>query len=1177
MSIYANGILSIPAFFYQNMQIFKAYYGNALVYQLNGFDCYLKNGFCINSPVYQRATGINSSYVINNWTEKTVPQQTGNFGAYTAYTNSQRRSQGFYLVGPVKNVYFSNLENFAYGINIKKDTFSKFQLLFPESVNSMNNAFRNCNIDGFNFFNVSLSDSNIQYMANTFINSNLSNMNITIKDKNNLANCFWGTNLQNTNIVLDNINLMGNCFRRVSLKYLNDNSIYLKNIKNLADAFSDTPYLKDGYSLVNVNIPNGAENITNIFSSRGEELQEVTIPGSILFANRAFSLCNNLKRVYVKDLNHYVNCQHMFDGCDSLTNIHMINSNRGFEEYFFRDYGRCIVPSGKILNIYIENKDNYYFGEDNYYMRYCLKSIALESKKIEMFINSIDINNNNNINSIGAFSTAYRFEGNWRGQLRFLYNWNYKEVENNIPIINTVLFNGLDIPSKCYSCNSLKIFNSIPNSLYEKVSNFNNEILYLTDFNINAPEIIFYSNYKNNRAGEFYINSLDASPKLYFEENSNLLFYGQSFSSDFFNVFSFEKVKNAYGMFLKARINDNDIFFLENVNDDFMYAQSTVTKAKSPDYIKHMNYTYAFCNNLITPACGNNVKDMIGTYYRCNNLNLVTIGPNVINIAGAYASSGLNNIIISIPDTVLNMGAIKIETSDWNNNSLECYFGAFTNTKTPWTSCGDNVIDMSFAYAHCGYKTSSSRVQGGIFSVACGDNVINMKGAYYNCNFISAQPICGNNVVDFSYAYALRRKGSTYTVSVGQPVCGPNVQNFSHTYEEYAFRNIENSIIPCGDNVIDMSYTYSNCVFDNAISPSLIIGDNVINAAYCYYNCKNLNNIKIPTLPNKLINISGLFYNINPNIKEEAQKVQCPDNVVDMSFAYVHWTKLEIPICGPNVVSMAGAYRDCTNLKKAICGENVTNISYTYRGCYNLKEAVCGNNVTDMVSTYEHCTYITKAVCGEKVINFSNCYENCYSLKEAVCGNNVTKMDCTYWNCNHLTTAVCGPNVTNMYSTYYNCTNLTTAVCGNNVVNMFGTYWNCNNLATAVCGENVVGMTLTYSYCTNLTTIPNLSNFPKIKDLTRTFVNCKKLDTNNISLPDNIITINGCFCNVNKKINIYVTKNSVTDKTIHNSCLFDVDISNAGGIADEDIPTYNFWSNNLGYDDATNNLYVYYK
>ena len=269
---------------------------------------------------------------------------------------------------------------------------------------------------------------------------------------------------------------------------------------------------------------------------------------------------------------------------------------------------------------------------------------------------------------------------------------------------------------------------------------------------MNAPEIIFYSNYKNNRAGEFYINSLNTSPKLYFEENSNFLFYSKSFSSDFFNVFSFENVKNAYGMFLRARINDNDIFFLENINDDFMYAQSTVTQAKSPDYIKHMNYTYAFCNNLITPACGNNVKDMIGTYYGCNNLNLVTIGPNVINIAGAYASSGLNNAIISIPNTVLNMGAIKIENRGWNNNSLDCYFGAFANTKTLWTSCGDNVIDMSFAYANCGYKTSSSWVKGGIFSVACGDNVINMKGAYYICNFFSAKTVKNNNDIDFRYA-----------------------------------------------------------------------------------------------------------------------------------------------------------------------------------------------------------------------------------------------------------------------------------------------------------------------------------------------------------------------------------------------------------------------------------------
>ena len=128
---------------------------------------------------------------------------------------------------------------------------------------------------------------------------------------------------------------MGNCLRRTTLKYLNDNSIYLKNIKNLADAFSDSPYSKNGYSLVSINIPNGAENITDIFSNRGNELQEVTIPGSILFANRAFGWCNNLKRVFVKDLNHYVNCQYIFENCSSLTNIHMMNSNYGFEKYFF--------------------------------------------------------------------------------------------------------------------------------------------------------------------------------------------------------------------------------------------------------------------------------------------------------------------------------------------------------------------------------------------------------------------------------------------------------------------------------------------------------------------------------------------------------------------------------------------------------------------------------------------------------------------------------------------------------------------------------------------------------------------------------------------------------------------------------------------------------------------------
>ena len=1174
MSIYANGILSIPAFFYQNMQIFKAYYGNDLVYQLNKFDCYLKNGFCINSPVYQRATGINSSYIISNWTEKTVPQQTSNFGAYTAYTNSQRRNQGFYLVGPVKNVYFSNLENFAYGINIKRDTFSKFHLLSPENVNSMNNAFRNCNIDGFNFFNVSFSDSNIQYMKSTFANSNLSNINITIKNKSSLASCFHNISLQNVNIILDNILNVDECFYDVPLKYLNNN-IYLNNIKNLRGAFSASTSPKN-YPQVAINIPNGAENISYIFYQRMNELQEVTIPGSIVFTNGAFSYCKNLKRVYVKDLNHSINCNNTFDHCDSLTDIYMINSNYGFEKYFFgRDSGYWVnngpfIPSGGILNIFINNKDNYYFGYNNLYIKEYLKPLTSELGNITISSDVIYIKNINNMNYLGAFSTSYGYGNIWTGQIRFLYNQSLKEVENNFPIINKILWNRLEMMSTLkFGGGNIKIFNTIPNSLYTKYSNgrTGEKILFLTDFNRNAPEIIFYNNV-NNRTEEFYINSSSASPKLYFEENSNLLFYNANFISfdiqNFFNVFSFEKVKNAYGMCLGVNINDNDIFFLENANDDFMYAKSKVIKAKSPNYIKHMNYTYAHCENLTSSACGDNVVDMIGTYYNCEKLNIVNIGSNVTNMAGAYALSGITNINITIPNNVLNIGAIII-----NNN----YYGAFTDTNISWTDCGPNVIDMSYAYANCGYVLSTSYggwTRGGILSVACGDNVINMRGAYYNCNFISAQPVCGNNVIDFSYAYALKHEYWSRVVSVGQPVCGPNVQNFSYTYSEYLFRNMENHIIPCGENVINMVGTYFNCSFHGAIAPTIIIGSNVIDASNCFCNCKNLENTYIPNLPNTLLNMCWTFSYTNMK-----GKAQCPDSVINMVGAYQNCGYITEAACGNNVINMREAYINCFNIKEPVCGDNVIDMSYTYENCFNLTNPICGSNVVNMSYAYNKCYNLTKAVCGKKVTNMEGAYSYCTNIINPICGNNVVNMRATYMGCTNILNPVCGNNVIDISYAYEGCKKITEAICTNNIKYMDYTYLNCTNLVNAVCGPKVIDMWGTYSNCTNLVTIPSLLDFPEIKYLTCTFENCKKLNTNNISLPNNIISINRCFCNVNKRINICITKNSITDKTIQNSCLFNVNIDSLG-YADH-ASTYNYWSNNLGYDDATNNLYVYYK
>lgn len=157
--------------------------------------------------------------------------------------------------------------------------------------------------------------------------------------------------------------------------------------------------------------------------------------------------------------------------------------------------------------------------------------------------------------------------------------------------------------------------------------------------------------------------------------------------------------------------------------------------------------------------------------------------------------------------------------------------------------CGDNVINMSYAYNGCWVLAGSNPV--------CGSNVVNMYYAYSDCRIMRGSPVCGSKVTDMTYAYC-----NCYRLT-GSPVCGDNVISMHYTY--YNCRNLTGSPV-CGEQVKLFSEAYSNCqnltgrpvcgnnvttlyrTYDNCynLSGTAVVGEKVGYAYRAFYNCKNI-------------------------------------------------------------------------------------------------------------------------------------------------------------------------------------------------------------------------------------------------------------------------------------------------------------------------------------------------
>lgn len=175
-------------------------------------------------------------------------------------------------------------------------------------------------------------------------------------------------------------------------------------------------------------------------------------------------------------------------------------------------------------------------------------------------------------------------------------------------------------------------------------------------------------------------------------------------------------------------------------------------------------------------------------------------------------------------------------------NSINTIRLDFDNAKVI-LPCGDNVINMAYAYAHTNpfyynkeylhtgsldvgvtdyYKEGAPHF---LYQASCGNNVINMSHAYYG----SSLTLTFSNKIASSGAFAGRLYYNRGLV--GSAACGPKVENLSYAYAKC---NGLTGAPNCGPNVIDASHAFEWCENLSTMG-NAFLGNNVQNAAYMYY------------------------------------------------------------------------------------------------------------------------------------------------------------------------------------------------------------------------------------------------------------------------------------------------------------------------------------------------------
>lgn len=540
---------------------------------------------------------------------------------------------------------------------------------------------------------------------------------------------------------------------------------------------------------------------------------------------------------------------------------------------------------------------------------------------------------------------------------------------------------------------------------------------------------------------------------------------------------------------------------VEDLDYTFGYCYNLVTPPNLNNLtnINSLNFTFAYCSNLASlPALSDSINTLNGTFRGCNILNNITIPNTITNAHYAFASCG-NLKTITIPNSVANLqytlsSCALLDTMPTIPNGVVNMYGTFYgcyNLVTP-TILPSSVKDLSYTFSYCYNLRTTPTIPSGVTDMnytfmytnipsmpTIPDGVVNMDSTFYYTNSFSSVTSIPSSVKTINGCFCYQNALTT------TPTFSTGLENMAYAF--YSCWRLT-SIAALPDTVTNMACTFWNCA---ALTTLPTLPTNVIDLSYTFANCKLIT--AAPAIPNKVENLGYTFVNCY-NLKTTPT---ISNSVTNMSGTFYYCYNLTTaPVISENAEDISFMTYYCRNLTSfPVIPDKVNNMAYAFYYCNNIASnaPMIPNSVTNMSYSFMYCTNLRSYPnIPENVTNLAGCFGYTSQIRDKISPtipNSVTNMAFTFASNTNLAIMPEIPNsVTNMVNTFSFCRNLIQVNdIPNSVTNLASTFYNC------------IGLTYT----------PNISN--SVTCMYNTFGNCVYLKNVNITLPETLTNMSGCF------------------------------------------------------------------
>ena len=328
----------------------------------------------------------------------------------------------------------------------------------------------------------------------------------------------------------------------------------------------------------------------------------------------------------------------------------------------------------------------------------------------------------------------------------------------------------------------------------------------------------------------------------------------------------------------------------------------------------------------------------------------------------------------------------------------------FKGNLNGYAACGDNVVDMSYAYRDTG--VSYPKV---------GINVKNMDYAFCNCTLVRYE--CGPLVWHMDHTYANTRIEPHIEYTTKNVEC----RNFDATFDIYQQSyNIKDIAPYFENNSIILKYVNNGDEFKILFEGEIVKEYDAYNTQLYVYNDHGMSLVDVFTTNNIFMRErAGTLSTIKDQVLIIMNESRYGNNywVVNGYLSNIWEYPKNVPVSG---YSQESAQFEINS--EAACSDFVRYLNYTY---FNSDVTVpnCGVNVIDMTKSYASCLHLDYAVSGPNVQMMVGTYQDSnIATGNAVCNPSVNSMHRAYFNAHILNTATTEDTINLDYMSYcYSC------------------------------------------------------------------------------------------------------------------------------------------------------------